>query len=83
MTQFTVQTYPAEADAIMDGRTVIFRNNFMKYKVGDEITFRVIRNKKQVRHSIDKRKYEIIYIADWDKAPMEDGYVAINFKRIA
>lgn len=82
MTQYTIKTSVEEADQIVKGdKTFIFRGDQCKYGFGDRIMFQVCKNGKQTRHPIEKRKYQVTYVtAD---APMEAGWRAIGFRRIA
>lgn len=83
MTHISLRTNPEEADDILAGRkSVIFRDGRIPYKEGDELKFNVVKAGRSVRHQIDTRRYEIVYVARWDNAPIEDGYVALNFREI-
>lgn len=82
MTHITTRTTPKEADEILAGRSVIFRDGRIPYKEGDELKFNVVKAGRSVRHQISSRRYEIIYVARWDNAPIADGYVALNFREI-
>jgi len=82
MTHFTLRTTSAEADAILAGRTIVFRDSRLPYKEGDELKFNVVKAGHSARHQIDTHRYEVVYVAQWGNAPMEDGYVALNFREI-
>lgn len=83
MTQYTIMATTKEADDILNGRkTVIFRNDKLHYKIGDSITFNVIKGGKNVRHSIDNKKYEVIFVGDYNTSPIQNGWLVINFRRV-
>lgn len=82
MTQYTIRTSIEEADQIINGdKSFIFRGDQFKYGYGDRITFQVYKAGKMTRHPITKNKYQVTYVTA--EAPMENGWRAIGFRRIA
>ena len=81
MTTYTIKTTEKEAnDIARGGKTFIFRNSEMGYRVGDSVLFRVIKNSKPKMHDIEKHTYVIAYLTD--NAPIESGFVALGLRRV-
>lgn len=82
MTEYIFRTSLEEADYIVSGdKSFIFRD--MKYKLGkgDQLTFQPYKNGKMTRHPIEKLKFRVTYVSK--EEPIEKGFIAIGFRRIA
>lgn len=82
MTMCTVKTNPKEADLILNGnKSFVFRGDAPQYVVGNNISFAVIDDKRVTKHPLEDRVYKITCIER--DAPVDDGIVAIGFRRIS
>ena len=80
MTTRIAKTNEAEAKGIFEGKIrFIFRSEKDYYRVGDELQFRVIKNKKEVLNVINSKKYVVTMVLDCMQAPISKGYKLIGF----
>lgn len=80
MTMYTLKTTETEANQILAGvKMFVFRSNQTAYRVGDRISFRVVKQSRMVKHKIEDNVYEICYVSE--NAPVEKGFVVIGFRR--
>lgn len=83
MTIRTIKTNEFEANNILKGKIrFIFRSDRDCFKEGDGIEFRVIKNRKEVLHRINSRKYVVTAVMDCMTAPINKGYKFIGFKEM-
>ena len=81
MTMYTVKTNKSEADLIARGdKMFVFRQDAKQYEVGSNISFAVIDEKRVMPHPIEDRVYKISHIERGE--PIEDGVIAIGFRRV-
>ena len=81
MTEYIIKTTKEEADEIFCGaKSFVFRTSKIKYYLSDRIKFQVIKDKKVLRHPIDKHIYMVTYSSR--QAPIEDGYSVVGFRRV-
>ena len=82
MTTYTIKAAENEADAIARGeKSFVFRSSSMGIKAGDELIFRVMFRVKPRPHKIESMKFKVTYATD--DAPIEKGFTAIGFRRMA
>ena len=80
MTTLTLNTTMNEADEIARGdKTFVFRG--MPAKKGDVLIFKTIFKNKVIPHEIDKMMFIVTYATN--DAPVEKGFWAIGFKKVA
>lgn len=80
MTTYTIKTTEREAnDIARGGKTFIFRNSELGYRVGDSVLFRVIKDSRPKLHDIEKMQFVITYVTD--SAPIDSGFSAIGIRR--
>lgn len=83
MTIRTMKTNDAEANNILEGKIrFVFRSDKDCYREGDIIEFRVIKNRKEVLHRINSRKYVVTAVMDCMQAPIVKGYQFIGFMEV-
>lgn len=81
MTYYTVKTYPNEADAIVRGdKMFVFRADLPQFKVGNNISFAVVDDKRITRHPLEDRVFRITCVERGE--PIADGIIAIGFKPV-
>lgn len=81
MTIYTLKTCEKEADDIFSGRQMfIIRSDRHGYRIGDRINFLVMKNGRPVTHKVEGVAFEISALP---RAPLEDGYKVIGFRRLA
>ena len=81
MTMYTVKTNPKEADAIAnDDKRFVFRADAPQFVVGNNISFAVVDAKRITPHPLEDMVFRITFIGRG--SPIEDGILAIGFRRI-
>jgi len=82
MTVRTIRTSCEEAERIADGKqTFIFRSESDGYRVNDVFNFQCYKDGRPVTHRNNKYGYVVTMIQDHMTAPVERGFVLINFRR--
>ena len=81
MTEYTIKTNKDEADAIyQEKQNFIFRNDKALVKVSDCFGFCVVDKGQAIKHPIDSMRFRATCVTAG--TPLENGYVAIGFRRI-
>lgn len=82
MTEYTIKTNREEADAVVREKlSFIFRDEKVPVRENDCFGFCVTENGQTVRHPIDGMKFRATCVTKG--APLENGYVAVGFRRIS
>lgn len=80
MTTYILMTTENEADDIAEARkSFVFRDERYNFRIGDEISFQVIKAGRKVFHDIERMRFLVSYVTD--RAPLESGYKAVGFRR--
>lgn len=80
----TIRTNYEESNRIAeDKQTCIFRNESEGYRVKDVFNFQCYKDGRPVNHRNNHYGYVVTMIQDHKLAPVEPGFVLINFRRIS
>ena len=79
----TIKTSYEESDRIADDKqTCIFRAAKDGYKVNDVFNFQCYKDGRPVTHRVNNHGYVVTMVQDHTIAPVEKGFVLINFRRL-
>lgn len=82
MTIRTITTSVAEADRIYNGdQLFVVRKDNEQVSKGDLLMFDVCKDGRSVMRSISKIVYEVTFVADCDRIPVNKGWKLVAFKR--
>lgn len=80
----TIRTSYEESNRIADDKqTCIFRDEKEGYRVNDVFNFQCYKDGRPVTHRNNNCGYVVTMIQDHKLAPVEPGFVLINFRRIS
>ena len=81
MTERIVKTNDKEANQILNGeKTYFIRSDKDLYQIGYIIRFQNMRLAKPVYHQIQRIKYEVTQVDNWQTAPLKKGYQLISVR---
>ena len=79
----TIKTTYEESNRIADDKqTCIFRNEKEGYRVNDVFNFQCYKDGRPVTHRNNHYGYVATMVLDRTIAPIEEGYVLVNFRRL-
>lgn len=82
MTIRTITTSVAEADRIYNGdQLFVVRKENDHISKGDLLMFDVCKDGNSVMRNISKVVYEVTFVADSDRIPVNKGWKLVAFKR--
>ena len=79
----TIKTTYEESNRIADDKqTCIFRNEKEGYRVNDVFNFQCYKDGRPVTHRNNHYGYVATMVLDRTIAPIEEGFVLVNFRRL-
>lgn len=79
----TIKTTYEESNRIADDKqTCIFRTEKEGYRVNDVFNFQCYKDGRPVTHRNNNYGYVVTMIQDHTLAPVEPGFVLVNFRRL-
>ena len=79
----TIKTTYEESNRIADDKqTCIFRNENEGYRVNDVFNFQCYKEGRPVTHRNNHYGYVVTMVVDHTIAPIEEGFVLVNFRRL-